>query len=256
MSYYNIAVFTGFGFGPLMGGVLAEHLGINIAFYAMGAFNLIAFLVVSLFLPEVRHREKVTGSPASFQEMLASKTMRGIFGFQLGTSSARGIFSTFLPVFAGIYLGLGTSLIGVLLTIQILLSSLLQVPAGKIADRINRRVLVVLGSLVSLMAYGLFPSAGSFVILLTICIVMSIGDASAMPAVAAMTVREGRKFGMGITVSAYNMMFNAGMVVGPILGGVLVDSLGINTVFYFASALVFAGAVAFGLFTRYMHMPG
>jgi MFS family permease len=255
MSYYNVALFTGFGFGPLMGGILAEQFGMNSAFYTMGFFNLIAFLAVSLFLPEIRHQERATGARASFKEIAASNTMRGIFSFQLGSASARGVFSTFLPIFAGIYLGLRTSLIGVLLTIQILGASLLQVPSGRIADRkiaggLNRRVLVVLGSFVSLTAYGLIPSAGSFWILAAICIILSLGDASAMPAVAAMTVTEGRKFGMGVTMAMYNMIFNVGMALGPILAGVIADSLSTTFVFYFGAAIVFAGVIAFGLFTR------
>ncbi|MFC2046900.1 MFS transporter [Chloroflexota bacterium] len=44
MGYFNAAFFTGFGVGPLMRGVLTEHFGMNVAFYAMGGLNLLAFL--------------------------------------------------------------------------------------------------------------------------------------------------------------------------------------------------------------------
>jgi len=39
MGYFNAAFFTGFGFGPLLGGVLTDHFGMNAAFYTMGGLG-------------------------------------------------------------------------------------------------------------------------------------------------------------------------------------------------------------------------
>ena len=47
MGYFNAAFFTGFGFGPLLGGVLTDHFGMNVAFSTMGGLNLLAFLIVA-----------------------------------------------------------------------------------------------------------------------------------------------------------------------------------------------------------------
>ncbi len=57
MGYFNTAFFTGFGIGPLMGGVLTDHFGMNVAFYSMGGLNLLAFLVAVLFLPEIKQEK-------------------------------------------------------------------------------------------------------------------------------------------------------------------------------------------------------
>ena len=71
-----------------------------------------------------------------------------------------------------------------------------------------------------------------------------------MPAASAMIVGEGRKFGMGSALAAFQIAFSLGMVIGPILGGVLRDLAGIDSVFYFGAAAVFAGASLFVWFTR------
>ena len=97
MGFFSATFFTGFGFGPLMGGILSEHLGMNSAFYAMGCFNLLAFLGVALFLPETSTRQKATIPRASFKDIATSKVVRGIFSFRLGYASSRGAFITFLP---------------------------------------------------------------------------------------------------------------------------------------------------------------
>ena len=250
MGYFNAAFFTGFGFGPLMGGVLTDHFGMNIAFYAMGGLNLLAFLLVIFFLPELRQRKTPTSPGASFKEMGTSGMMKGLFSFRLSFSIGRGILATFLPIFAGIYMGLSPTLIGVLLAVNILLMSLLQVYGGNIADRFNRRVLVVVGSLTNFTYLALIPLGSNFWQLLAICALGGLGGAISMPAASALTVVEGRRFGMGLTIAIFAMAFSIGMVIGPLLGGIMVDFVNINSVFYFGAAIGLVGTTLFIWFTK------
>jgi MFS family permease len=244
MGYFNAAFFTGFGFGPLMGGVLTDHFGMTVAFSAMGGLNLLAFLLVALFLPEVRPG-KMAASPPSFKEMSSSGMVKGLFSFQLAFSLGRGTFATFLPIFAGIYLGLSPTLIGVLLAVNILMMSLLQVYGGNIADRSNRKALVIVGSLISLSHLALIPLGGNFWQLLGICALGGISGAMATPAASALSVEEGRRFGMGSTMAILAMAFGIGMGIGPLLGGVIADFVDINSVFYFGASV---GVIGTGLF--------
>ena len=245
MGYFNAAFFTGFGFGPLMGGVLTDHFGMNAAFYSMGGLNLLAFLLVALFLPEVRPEKMADNLRPSFKEMSSSGMVKGLFSFQLAFSLGRGTFATFLPIFAGIYIGLSPTLIGVLLAVNILLMALLQVYGGNIADRSNRKTLVIVGSLISLSHLALIPLGGNFWQLLGICALGGISGAIATPAASALSVEEGRRFGMGSTMAILAMAFGIGMGVGPLLGGVIADFVDINSVFYFAASI---GLIGTGLF--------
>ncbi len=43
MGYANAAFMGGFGFGPLMGGVITEHLGMDFAFFTMGGSQFAGF---------------------------------------------------------------------------------------------------------------------------------------------------------------------------------------------------------------------
>ncbi len=250
MGYFNATFFTGFGFGPLMGGILTEHLGINAAFYAMGGLNLLAFLGVALFLPEISTRKKATAANSSYKDIAASSIMRGLFSFRLGFALARGAFITFLPILAGINLGLSPSLVGILLAVNILGMSLLQIPAGIIADRFSGRALVVLGCAIHLVALALIPAVGNFWQLLVLCVLLGIGGAIAMPAASVLAISQGKRFGMGVTMAAFNVAMSAGLAIGPILAGVIADFLSISSVFYLAAAVVLVGAVAFSRFTR------
>jgi len=249
MGYFSAAFFSGFGFGPLMGGALTEYFGTSVAFYTMGGFNLVAFLLVILFLPEVR-RGKLTSTDLSFERMYTSGIVRGLFSFHLAYALGRGILSCFLPIFAALYIGLSPTLIGVLLAVNILFMSIPQAYSGRIADRFNRKAIVVLGSFPSFILLALIPLGHNFWQLLGLCILIGLTGAISSPAALALTVEEGRKFGMGSTIAVLAMAISLGFGLGPILSGVLADFVNINSVFYFGAITGLIGTSLFIWFTR------
>ena len=246
MGYFNAAYFTGIGFGPLMGGVLSEHLGMTVAFSTMGGLNLLAFLVTILFLPEVSRRKLAVSSFSPFKEIGTSGMAKGLFSFQLTFSLGRAALFAFLPLFTVSKIGLNLALIGVLPAVYILLTSLPQTYSGKIADKFNRRRLVILGNFINVAALALFPFAHSFWQLLGLCALGGLGGAISMPAASALIIEEGRKFSMGSTIAITTMAMSVGLGIGPIVSGVVVDFVNITSVFYFAAAV---GIVGIGLFT-------
>jgi len=250
MGYFNAAFFTGFGFGPLMGGALTEHFGIIVAFSTMGALNVLAFLVVTLLLPKIRQRKTPASHHLSFIKMSTSSIIKGLLSYRLSFSLGRGAFACFIPIFAATCLGLSPALIGILLAANMLLMSLLQPFTGKIADRFNRRAMVVVGNLINLTFLALIPMTHNFWYLLGVCALSGLGGAISMPAALALTVNEGRKFGMGSAMGVFAMAFSIGMAIGPLLSGIIADFADINSVFYLAAVMVLVGTNFFTWFTR------
>ncbi len=250
MGYSNAAFFSGFGIGPLLGGVLAEHFGMNTAFYSMGSLCMLAFLVAVIFIPESGRRKTGEESPPSFKEMSKSRLVRGLFSFRMAQSVGRGGLMTFLPIFAATYAGLGTTLIGVLLAVNTLLMTALTAPAGKLADKFNRRTMVIIGSCLNSLSLVLIPVARNFWSLIWLCLPRGLGGAISISASSALTVEEGRKFGMGSTMSILMMAMGIGMAIGPVLSGVIADTIDINSVFYFGAAAVAVGTGLFAWFTK------
>ena len=245
MGYANAAFMGGFGFGPLMGGVITEHLGMDIAFFTMGGLSLLAFATVVFFLPESKPKHSASSYP-SFSAIIQSRMMNGLLTSRLGLSMGRTIFFAFLPILAASILDFRPSLVGILLTVHILLMSFLGIPSGRIADRFNRRFLVVLGFLISFIFLVAVPSANNFSTLLVLAVLGSLGSAIAMPAASALAVEEGRKYGMGSTMALFNNAQGIGMAVGPLLGGAIADFSDINSAFYFGAVMTLLGT---GLFT-------
>ncbi len=250
MGYFHAAFFTGFGFGPLMGGALTEHFGMTVAFSTMGGLNLLAFLAATFFLPETSRMKTTTNPHSSFKQMSTIGIVRGLFSFRLSFALGRGAFACFLPIFAAMCIGLSPALIGVLLAINILLMALFQPFSGKIADRFNRRAMVIIGSLINFTFLALIPLAHNFWFLLEVCALGGLGGAISMPAASALIVNEGRKFGMGSTFAIFTMAMSIGMAVGPLLGRIIADLLNVNSVFYFAAVIGLVGTSLFTWFTR------
>jgi multidrug resistance protein len=250
MGYANAAFFSGFGVGPLLGGVVSEHLGMSVAFIIMGGLNLFAFFISLLFLPEVSRKKSALAPRPSFREMSRSSMMKGLFSFRLATTLGRSSFFTFLPVLATFGLGLAPTSVGALLAIHILLMSLLGIPSGRLADRYSRKAMMLIGSLATVIYLILIPTAPGFWPLLMLVILGSLGSALAVPAASALAVEEGRKYGMGSAMAAISMAMSIGMAVGPIIAGAIIDLSDIDAAFYFGAAMAFAGAGLFVWFNR------
>jgi DHA1 family multidrug resistance protein-like MFS transporter len=251
MGYANAAFFSGFGFGPFIGGVVTENFGQNPAFFILIGLNLLAFFIAFLFLPEVSRRKtsEEEGPTLSFKEMTSNSMVKGLFSFRIAQALGRGGIGTFLPIYAAM-MGISTSLIGMLLTVNILSVTLLSPVGGMIADRFNRRTITIISSILFAVVLAVIPYADGFVPLLLILLVQGLTAAVSMPAATALVVEEGRTYGMGSTMSVFFVAMGVGIATGPIISGGIHDSIGIDWVFYFGAVMGAVGALLFAWFTR------
>ena len=181
--------------------------------------------------------------------------MKGLVSYRLVYAVGRGAFSCFLPLYGADKLGLSAGEIGVLISLHILLMSFSQFVGGRLADAYSRKALVILGSLVSLSFLALIPLTDSLWQLLALSAFGAIGGTLSMPASSAMTVEEGKKYGMGSAMGAFNTAMSVGMAIGPLIGGTIVDAWGIDSAFYFASGAGVLGTGLFVWFTRPQKRP-
>ena len=244
MGIFSVSLFAGFGLGPLLGGVLKDWSGINADFYTMGGLCLFAFFLVLLCLPELHlHREAKHSRP--YREIMRSSVTKGLVIFRFSNAFARGLLITFVPLFGHNTLGLTSSQIGIILSSNILLTSLLQAPFGYMADRLTRRGLIFWGSFWFGLCVVLIPHMRSFAQIFALNIFLGTMGALALPAANVLVVEEGRRFGMGALMGIFNLAMSLGLAAGPILGGVIADLGGLVPIFYFGGLVGAVGALAF-----------
>jgi MFS family permease len=94
------------------------------------------------------------------------------------------------------------------------------------------------------------PSTGNFYLLLILNVLWGTGRAMSIPATSAINTIEGRKFGMGSAMGLFMSAMYAGMVVAPLISGVLMQTIGIQYVFYFSGLATFSGVLIFYTYAR------
>lgn len=107
---------------------------------------------------------------------------------------------------------------------------------GSLSDRIGRRPVILISTLISTVAYLVFGFANTFAIILISRILSGFGSgniSAAQAYVADITPPQERAKNMGIIGAAFGL----GFAFGPALGGFIKEQLGIEFVGFIAAAL-------------------
>jgi len=245
MGTFNMALLLGMGAGPFLGGFLNDSFGIASVFYAMAGLTAIAFLVSLVFLPEVRFSEAARmANPVPLNQIVRNNVMRGLLLYNVISAMGRGGIMAFLPIFAS-GIDINPARVGIIISFHVFLMALLQRPAGRLADRYSKLLLVLLGSSLAAIALLVTPIARNFWQLFVIALVMGLGGATGMPSVAAITVEVGKKLGMGVSMGLFNTATSVGMIAAPLISGVVMDAVGIKSVFVVAGVISLFGTLIF-----------
>ncbi len=239
-SAYASAFLVGGMLGPVLGGLLASF-GLRLPFVVYAAALVLATLVVATRLSGARLRpadDRPQQPPMLVREALAHPAYRAALasGFANGWCNF-GVRVAVLPQFAltvydrpwvaGVALAVAAG--GTAATLQV---------AGRLADSVGRRPLVVVGLAVTALGFGLLGLAGDLWMLLVLSAVSGLGAGLVNPGQQA-TVADvvGSDRGGGSVLAAFQMAQDSGAIVGPILVGVIADQAGFGWAFV-ATAVV------------------
>ncbi len=247
MGYFNAVLFAGVGAGPLFGGVITDMINIRATFVFMSVLNILALICSLIFLKEMPR--KTARKNSSLIAPLKSPIIRGAFSYNLSVGIGTASMMAFIPLFADQRIGMSASLIGIMLAARTPVS-ILQSYTGRLADQWNRRSMVILGGVASVISITLLPWSLGFWTLLVAYICVMLGQAFGTPACNAYVVKEGRTYGMGATTTMYMMAMHIGNGVGPIVLGGMADWLGLEFAFYAAGFCMAIGVALFGWIVR------
>jgi MFS family permease len=156
----------------------------------------------------------------------------GVAGFRLGYALANALTWVFLPLLATHLLPLSTTQVGLLVSVNVLVSTLLQGPSGRLADRMSKAHLIGLGGLLSALALCVFPWASGFWQLFVLNILVGAAYGLAFPAHVAVAMENARGYGMGTVMSLLMLAHGVGMMVGPVLFGMIAHQWSLQSAFW------------------------
>jgi MFS family permease len=234
MGLFNLSMFLSLSLGPLMGGVIKDIWSLDAAFVCMGVLSGIGLVLCTFFLPP-RSREQVKTSAkgvVSWFYILNDRDLVSIFLFRYAYTACIGVIWCFLPLFADREFGLSGSLTGVLVMLGVFVSGILQLPMGVVADRSDKRMMIVAGGILSSIGMVLPFWAASFSDLVIAVSIFGVGGGISMPAIMACAVIKGdEREAMGSVISVMTVAHSLGMLTGSMAAGLAMDYLSLRLSF-------------------------
>lgn len=246
MSFYNVMRLAGFSTGPVVGGYLLTYFEFTPVILLGASAGLVGALLVQLLVRDVRHEpEEESGS--FLEDILAFVSPEMIDFLTLA--------------FANVTMALSISLIaplenefnrrlsqtpgdfGLAFSSLIVTLMIVQIPVGRLADRIGRKILIVTG-LILLIPATLWMG---FVATTTQFILARMIQGISVACVAAPTFALGGDKSdtgsRGRQMSLLSMAFGLGIALGPLLGGGLAGRFTFQAPFYVGSLLLMVAVV-------------
>ena len=250
MGLFSISLYGGLSIGPLLGGVVKDWYSINASFLSMGALCLLGFVLCLLFLPREGVLQKSnpsgSGKPKSYLAIVKTPAIFSLFTFRICFTTCIGIIWTFLPLFANTMLDLSSSAIGFVIMINVFIAGLLQAPMGYIADRFSKKIMVTAGGVLAIISLLCLNYATSFNGLVIANGIFGLAGGISLPAIMALGIIEGRKTkAMGSIMGILTLAHSLGMLVGPLLAGIIIDVCSMETIFITGAAILGAGTIVF-----------
>lgn len=233
MGGFQSAAFLGMSCGPLISGVIVDLFTISSAFLALAVLSLITLIICIIFLPEYHvHIREIP----SLRSVFFSKGMRIPIIFFFTYTAAYTVFVVFLPVLANTD-KVSVSNIGALIFIASISMALFQRISGKYADTQNRYLLLSGGAGIMALSLILFPMRDDLMFLLLFSALLGSGLGISLTTVSAMAVIEGRRLGQGGVEGVINTAQGIGIVVSPVVFGLIMDASNVSMVFLIAAAV-------------------
>jgi DHA1 family multidrug resistance protein-like MFS transporter len=252
LGLLQMSIYLGSSVGPLLGGLVADNMGMRAAFWVTGGLLFTAGVLVSLFVheeftPAVKPAEDDSGGPSSKPRLwdglltvLRTRALLVVFGIRVLMRTAFRIVGPVMPLFVQQLVGPDgkvASITGTITGLSSATSAATAILFGRLSDRIGtRRILLACGAAVGLLygLQGLVRTTTQFLLLRVLAGAFMGGVVAATSALLAELApkdRFGAVYGINTSLTA------AANAIAPMVGAGLTASWGLSSAFFGAAAM-------------------
>jgi MFS family permease len=235
--------------GALLAGVILTYAGISgiVNFYAILLISCI--LILFLTLKETKHShlkpaiDSITNPSTIISPIKELKQMGNAELILLTYAMLFMVWGQILLVYQPLLYGPDVLNIppeygGLLMACFSLPGIFLSYPAGKLADKHGRKLILTIGLTIMGASLTMFSITQPLIHLYIFALLTSVGWAISLPALNSLIIDQSYGHKKGIIAGLLNFFMDLGMILGPILGGILAQIYGIKSAFL-AMGLIF-----------------
>ena len=245
LGWFGFARSGGYIVGPAIAGAMLDIVDPVTVYTVIGLLSGLAFIPV-LSLSNARTERNTTYTP--FLTQLKRAFLNGgktpaiwlSGGLEAAVFIALYTVKAFLPVYA-LDIGMSIALVGLFFSFQELAHVVMRPWAGRVADRMGHLNSIVVGLVLLGAGLAIIPMV-SGIALLVPSLITGIAQAFIFPATIALVSDQIDRHNLGAGMGFVGMMQNLGKVIGPVLGGVMIQVLGFQAVISILAFLMIAGA--------------
>lgn len=243
MGFLQVGTWSGVALGPLLGGVLADAYGYNVAFYFTSGLLFVGGLLVLFFVkdspaPLAGKRVKMV---AEWRHVFATPGVNLVFFFRFMTWLSRNILIPYLPLFIALLLvdtSHANTLTGAVIAAASAAGTVAAIVLGRLGDRVGHRVIVLACS--SAAALGFIPQIWVTAVwqLLALQALTGAAVGGVMPSLAALLNHYTSPGEEGAVYGLDNSVISASRAVAPMIGALVVYVGGFRALFLVAALLL------------------
>jgi MFS family permease len=255
MAVLNTAFLGGMAAGPALGLFIAGAAGDPRAgFYLSSALFVLAIVLASALFPATHdhagaHAVPLGGASRGWAANLhtfldglrSSPTLTILYFVAFVQMFGVGILIPIAAIYAKQILGLREQAIGGLFLAVTIAVALAGVPGGRLADRVGKPRLVTIGMLIGTVGMWLLPFGGGLPGLLVAGVLLGVSYAFVFPAWLALITELAPPGRLGLAIGTSETVQGMGIVLGPLLGGLLWDAFGPQAPFIACAIALTAG---------------
>ena len=193
-----------------------------------------------------RHKILRLGFPSE----VLNRDLKLIFASNLAGSFGDGLYAYLLPYYMDKTLNASAEQIGILYAVMILVAAVTLLVAGMLADKYDRKKIMIAGWIAWLPAPIIFSFAENWLQMLPGMILWGFWLGG--PTNTAYIATSADKKKLTLTFTALSAAWSFGYIFSPALGGYLAGTIGMRMVFY-SAAILYSSAGFILVFIRSQH---
>jgi MFS family permease len=231
LGQYSSSTLIGRSLAPLTGGVILSYFAAYPGLISYQLVYVAAFIAaipafaITLLYSEKGHHDVVfvpfKEFTRSFRTFFGDRVLRATAFVEMATYFSFGAFETFFPVF--LYdRGFAAFEIGIIFSVQVVLMAITKPLFGRIADRVDKRVQILVGLFMIGISVALIPYFSSLAVFLLISITAGFGLSLSTVATGAYIGEIAAKKEIGASMGALSSTMDIGHSLGPLVTGLII----------------------------------